>query len=133
MAEKPLEIEHRIFYVLSGDIEAYGRMGSCPGYALLASQGEATKPCTDDFRERIGMTIERALAGEARVETCTDRVAERKRVPEKRRAGIERGVGDAPEEPGDTNGEQVAVRHADASGGYIIENQHEEKRKRDNR
>ena len=25
------------------------------------------------------------------------------------------------------NDEQVAVRHADASGGYIIENQHEEK------
>ena len=26
----------------------------------------------------------------------------------------------------------MAVRHADASGGCIIENQHEEKRKRDN-
>ena len=35
------------------------------------------------------------------------------------------------EEPGDEGDEQVAVRHADASGGYIIENQHEEKRARD--
>ena len=32
-----------------------------------------------------------------------------------------------PEEPGDKDDEQVAVRHADASGGYIRENQHEEK------
>ena len=30
-----------------------------------------------------------------------------------------------PEEPGDKDDEQVAVRHADASGGHIIENQHE--------
>ena len=30
-----------------------------------------------------------------------------------------------------TNYEQVAVRHADASGGDIIENQHEEKIMRD--
>ena len=30
-----------------------------------------------------------------------------------------------------TDDEQVAVRHADASGGYIIENQHEEERMRD--
>ena len=36
-----------------------------------------------------------------------------------------------PEEPGDKNVEQVAVRHADASGGHIIENQHEKKGKRD--
>ena len=35
-----------------------------------------------------------------------------------------------PEEPGEKDDEQ-AVRHADASGGYIIENQHEEKRQRD--
>ena len=34
---------------------------------------------------------------------------------------------DVPEEPGNKNDEQVAVRHADAFGGYIIENQHEEK------
>ena len=36
-----------------------------------------------------------------------------------------------PEEPGNKNDEQVAVRHADASGGYIIENQHEEEIMRD--
>ena len=48
-----------------------------------------------------------------------------------RRARIERGAGNVPEEPGDKDDEQVAVRHADASGGYIIENQHGEKRKRD--
>ena len=29
-----------------------------------------------------------------------------------------------------TDDEQVAVRHADASGGYITENQHKEKRMR---
>ena len=35
-----------------------------------------------------------------------------------------------PEEPGNKNDEHVAVRYADASGGYIMENQHEEKRMR---
>ena len=39
-------------------------------------------------------------------------------------------MGDVPVEPRNKNDEQVAVRHADASGGYIIENQHEEKRMR---
>ena len=34
------------------------------------------------------------------------------------------------EEPGNRD-EQVAVRHSDASGGYIMENQHEEERMRD--
>ena len=34
-------------------------------------------------------------------------------------------------EPGNQNAEQMAVRHADASGGYTIEKHHEEKRKRD--
>ena len=36
-----------------------------------------------------------------------------------------------PEEPGNRDDEQVAVRHADASGGYIIENHHEEDRMKD--
>ena len=40
-----------------------------------------------------------------------------------RRAQIERSAGDVPEEHGDKDDEQVAVRHADASGGHIIENQ----------
>ena len=34
-------------------------------------------------------------------------------------------------EPRNRDDEQVAVRHVDASGGYIIENQHEEDRMRD--
>ena len=33
--------------------------------------------------------------------------------------------------PGTKDDERLAVRHADASGGYITENQHEEKRMRD--
>ena len=36
-----------------------------------------------------------------------------------------------PEEPGNKNVEQVAVRHADASDGYITENQYEKIRVRD--
>ena len=81
-------------------VYAHGHIGSCPGYALLTSQGEAT-----GFRERIGTTI---LAREAR-RVCKDRVAERKRVREMRRARIERGAGDVLEEPGDKDNEQVAV------------------------
>ena len=113
-------------------------MGSCPGYALLIVHGKATKPREDEFRERVERIIERTLAGEARMErtlageakmdTYKDRIAGRKRVRERRRARIERGTRDVPEEPGNKNGEQVADRHADASGGYIIENQHEEKK-----
>ena len=71
--------------------------------------------------------MERNLAGEARMKTYKDRIAGRKRVREKRRARIERGAVDVPEEPGNKNDEQVAVRHADASGGYIIEDQHGKK------
>ena len=74
--------------------------------------------------------MERTLAGEARMKTYKDRIAERQGVREKRRARIERGTWDMPEEPGNKNDEQVAVRHADASGGYIIENRHEEERMR---
>ena len=60
-----------------------------------------------------------------------DRIAETERVKERKRARGERGAGDVPVEPGNRD-EQVAVRHADASGGNIIENQHEEDRMRDN-
>ena len=77
------------------------------------------------------MIIEMALAGEARMETYKDRIAERKGVRARRRARIERGAVDVPEEPGNKTDEQVPVRHADASGRYIIENQHEEERMRD--
>ena len=65
------------------------------------------------------------------METYDDRIAETERDRERRRARIERGAVDVPEEPGDKDDEQVAVRHADASGGYIKENQHEEKIMRD--
>ena len=61
------------------------------------------------------------------METYKDRIAERKRVREKRRARSERSTVDVLEETRNKNDEQVAVRHADASGGYITENQHEEK------
>ena len=64
------------------------------------------------------------------METYKDRFAETERVRERRRARIERGAVDVPEEPGYKD-EQVAVRHADASGGYILVNQHEEKIVRD--
>ena len=46
-------------------------------------------------------------------------------------ARVERGAGDVPMEPGNRDDEQAAVRHADASGGNIMENQHEEDRMRD--
>ena len=39
--------------------------------------------------------------------------------------------GKVPTEPGNRDDEQVAVRHADASGGDFIENQHEKDRVRD--
>ena len=55
-----------------------------------------------------------------------DRIAETERVKERKRARVERGAGDVPVEPGNRDDEQVAVRHADASGGDIRENQHEE-------
>ena len=131
VAEKPLEVERRRFYVLSANDEAHGHVGGCPGYALLTSHGKATKPRKDEFREQVGTIIERTLAGEARMETHEDRIAETERVREKRRARIERGAGDVPMEAGNRDDEQVAVRHADASGGDIRENQHEEKGMRD--
>ena len=64
------------------------------------------------------------------METHKDRIAERQRVRERNRARIERGAVDVPEELRNRDNEQVAVRHADASGGHIIENQHEKKRMR---
>ena len=60
-----------------------------------------------------------------------DRIAETQRVKETKRARVERGAGDVPMEPGSRADEQVAVRHADASGGDIRENQHDENRMRD--
>ena len=65
------------------------------------------------------------------MDTYKDRIAETERVEERKRARVERGAGDVPVEPRNRDDEQVAVRHADASGGYIMENQHEEDRMRD--
>ena len=128
LVRKPLEVERGRFYGLFADIEAHGHIGSGPGCALLNLHGEEAKPRKDEFRERVGTVIERTLAGEVRMDTYKDRIAERERVRESRRARIERGAVDVPEEPWDKDDEQVAVRHADATGGYIIENQHEEKK-----
>ena len=122
LVKEPLEVKRGRCYVLSADIEAHGHMRSCPGYALLTSQGKVTKPRRDEFRERVGTIVERILAGEARRETHEDRIAETARVREKRGAQIERGAEDVPMEPWNRDDEQVAVRHADASGGDIREN-----------
>ena len=115
---------------LSADIEGHGQTGGCPGCAALASHGRGTKPHNDECRERIGTIIERTLTGKARMNAYKDRIAETERVKERKRARIERGAGDVPMEPGNRDDEQVAVRHADASGGDIRENQHEEDRMR---
>ena len=95
--KESLKVELRKFYVLCANIEAHGHVGSCPRYALLILHGNATKRRKDEFRERIGRIIERTWAGEAWMKTDKDRIAERKRVREKRRARIERGTGDVPE------------------------------------
>ena len=55
----------------------------------------------------------------------------RERVKERKRAQVERGAGDAFVERRNRDEEQMAVRHADASGGDITENQHEENVMRD--
>ena len=48
-----------------------------------------------------------------------DRIAETKKGNDLR---VERGVGDVPMVPENRDDEQVAVRHADASGGDVREN-----------
>ena len=60
-----------------------------------------------------------------------DRIAETERVKERRRVRVERGAGYVRLELGNRDDEQMAVRHADPSGGDIIESQHEENRMRD--
>ena len=60
-----------------------------------------------------------------------DRIAETERVKERKRARVERGAGDVSMESGNSDDEQVTIRHADASGGDIKKNQHEEDRMRD--
>ena len=112
----------RRFYVLSADIEAHGHTGGCPVCAALASHGKATKPHNEECRERIRTIIERTKTGKARMNAYKDRIAETERVGARKGARVERGAGDVPMEPGNRDDEQVAVRHADASGGDIREN-----------
>ena len=75
MAEKTPEVERRRFYVVSADIEAHGHMGSCPGYALLASQGKSDKTTermnSESESERL---LKKTLTGEARIDTCRGQV-----------------------------------------------------------
>ena len=118
MKERP-EVEPRRFYVLSADTEAHGHTGGCPGCAALASHGRATKKHNDECRERIRTIIERTLKGKGRMIAYKDRIAETKRVEERKRARVERGAGDVPMEPGNRDDEQMAVRYADASGSDI--------------
>ena len=54
-------------------------------------------------------------------------------MKERKRARVERGAGNVPMEPGNRGDEQMAVRHADAFGSDITENQHDENRMRDPR
>ena len=129
--ERAPEVEPRRFYVLSAVIEAHGHTGGCPGCAALASHGKATKPHNDECRGRITTIIDRTLTGKARMNAYKDRIAETERVKERKRARIEQGAGDVPMELENRDDEQVAVRQADASGGDIRENQHEDDRVRD--
>ena len=117
--------------MLSADLEAHSHTGGCPGCAALVSDGRATKPHNDQCRERIRTIIERTLTGKARMNAYKDRIAETVRVKERKRARVERGERDVLMEPGNRGDEQVAVRHADASGGDNTEKQHEDSRMRD--
>ena len=127
VVDKTPEVEPRRFYVLSADIEAHGHTGGCPGCAALASHGTATKPHNDECRERVRTIIERTLTGKARMTAYKDRIPETERVKERKRARVERGAGDVPRVPENRDDEQMA----DAPGGDIRENQHEEDRMRD--
>ena len=110
---------------------ARGHTGGFPGCAVLSSHGRATKPHNDECRERIRTIIERTLTGKARMNAYKDRIAETERLKERKRSRVERGAGDVLRVPENRDAEQMAVRQADASGGNIRENQHEEDRRRD--
>ena len=66
----------------------------------------------------------RTLEGEARMQVQN---RWEKGSPTEEKSSSEERCRGVPEEPG-KNDEQVAVRHADASDGYIIENQHRERK-----
>ena len=126
VVERAPEVE-----LLSADIEAHGHTGGYPGCAVLASHRKATKPHNDECRERIRLIIERTLKGKAKMNASKDRIAETEGVKERKRARVERGAGDVPRALENRDDEQMAVRQADASGGDIRQNQHEEDRMRD--
>ena len=69
--------------------------------------------------------------GKARMNANKDRIAETERVKERKRARVERGAGNVLRVLANGDDEQMAVRHADASGGDIRENWHGEDRMRD--
>ena len=73
--------------------------------------------------------IKRTLTGKARMND-KDKFAETQRVKERKRAGVQRGARGVPMELGNRDDEQMAVRHADASGGDITQTKHEENRMR---
>ena len=52
-------------------------------------------------------------------------------MKERNRARVERGAGDVPWVPEHRDDERMAVGQADASGGDIRENQHDDDRMRD--
>ena len=130
VVERAPDVGPSRFYVLSADIEAHRHTGGCPGCAALASHGKATKPHNYECRERIRTIIERTLKGKAKMSAYRDRFAETEGVKERKRARVERGAGDVPRAL-ENRDEQMAVRQADASGGDIRQNQHEEDRMRD--
>ena len=101
------------------------------GLKKITNGAEATKPHNDECRERIRTIIERTLTRKASMNVYKDRIAETERIKERTRARVERCAGDVLMEPGNRDDEQMAVRHADAYGGDIRENQHEEDRTRD--
>ena len=59
------------------------------------------------------------------MDAYNDRTAETEPAKERKRARVDRGASDAPMEPWNRDDEQMAFRHADASGGDIPEDQHE--------
>ena len=109
LVKEPSEVECGKFYVLCANIEAHGHMGSCPGYALLIWQGKVTstwgwnpRASRKDYWEKLGRrSQDENTQGQNRWE---------KRIQKMRRARIERGAGDVPEELGNKDDEQVSVR-----------------------
>ena len=86
----------------------------------ISAEHNTSVRITDDISllnwfPHFGTVIKRTFAGEARMETYEDKIAETERLREKKkRVRIEKGAGDVPEELGEKD-EQMAVRHADST------------------